>query len=225
MTTSILDQFAHLLDIPRLVRPRRVVTRSGARVRGIFPSRRFGKEMHWEASLERRLLYRLEASLRVCDACTQPLTVSIPSFDGGPFRVHAGCDRLRSVGNAGLCRVQALGRAAESETASASGSHRPTPEVRGHSIHRRDRRQPQRPRCRAELLAARHCPFRQGHRHDTAADARRHRGAAAHVLRAIANMGRNAWSALCARTRSALFRYSSAVGRRRPVDVGTRGEL
>lgn len=82
MTTSLLERFALLVNQDPLFRPRRIVTRSGVRVRGIFPSVRFNRTLHWESALERDLIYRLESSWLVSDACTQPTTVRVPSADG-----------------------------------------------------------------------------------------------------------------------------------------------
>jgi hypothetical protein len=114
MTSSIVKKLAYLLDLNPDLRPRRIVTRSGVRVRGIFPSRRFDCEMHWEASLERELINRLEASWRIADAATQPITMPIPSLtaDGHQFRLHpglgtSGCERmlgLRGMQTPVLCR-------------------------------------------------------------------------------------------------------------------------
>lgn len=224
MTTSILECFAHLLHISRLLPTRRIVTRGGARVRGIVPSKRFAKEMHWEADLERRLLYRLEGSQRVTDAYTQPLTVSIPSV-GGQFRLHAGCPRRRQFGTAGLCRMQATHRVAKPAASRAPGSHRPTPQIRRHPVHRRDGSQPQRPRCRAELLAARHRSLRQGQRASPASKPSPHRRASARLLRRAGVLARHTWCALCARARSTLFRHTPAAGSNSAADVAARGEL
>lgn len=85
MTTSLAAQLALLTGQDPAFRTRRLVTRSGRRVRGIFPSKRFNRGMHWESSLERELNYRLEASWLVADACTQPTTINIRHLDGKNF--------------------------------------------------------------------------------------------------------------------------------------------
>lgn len=108
MTTSLLERFTLLVNQDPLFRPRRIVTRSGVRVRGIFPSTRFNRTLHWESTLERDLIYRLESSWLLSDACTQPTTVSVPSTDGTRFQLHtrrAGFDNSRP---ALLHRMQAI---------------------------------------------------------------------------------------------------------------------
>lgn len=109
MTSSIVKKLADLLELNPNIRPRRVVTRSGVRVRGIFPSRRFNREMHWEAPLERELINRLEASWRIADAATQPITMTIPSLatDGHQFRLHPGLGTNRWARSTAMRRMQA----------------------------------------------------------------------------------------------------------------------
>ncbi|NVM89652.1 hypothetical protein FHT32_003309 [Variovorax sp. SG517] len=85
MTTSLRSRFAQLVGQDPSFRPRRVVTRGGHRVRGIFPSARFKRSMHWESGLQWDLVYRLEASWLVADACTRPTTMNVTLADGTPF--------------------------------------------------------------------------------------------------------------------------------------------
>lgn len=120
MTASLADRFAILVGQDPHFRPRRLVTRSGLRVRGIFPSHRFSREMPWESSLERELVYRLEASWLVQDACTQPTTMSVPSLDGGRFRLHPGCAGRGQARPARLHRVQARPAAGKCRAPSAA---------------------------------------------------------------------------------------------------------
>jgi len=84
MPTSLAEKLAHKLGQP-LVSSRRIVTGSGARVRGIFPSHRFRREMPWESPLERLLVYRLEASWLVQDAVMQPARLALVGLDGESF--------------------------------------------------------------------------------------------------------------------------------------------
>lgn len=109
MTSSIVEKLAYTLDLNPNVPPRRIVTRSGVRVRGIFPSRRFDREMHWEAPLEREVINRLEASWWTADAATQPITMLIPSLtaDGHHFRVHPRLCASRRARTHGMRRMQA----------------------------------------------------------------------------------------------------------------------
>lgn len=109
MTSPLVKKLAYILDLNPNQQSRRIVTRSGVRVRGIFPSRRFACEMHWESSIERELINRMEASWRIADAATQPITMPIPSLtaDGHHFRLHP---RLCVGGRArthGMRRMQA----------------------------------------------------------------------------------------------------------------------
>lgn len=85
MTTSLKGRFAQLVGQDPSFRPRRVVTRGGHRVRGIFPSARFKRPMHWESGLQWDLVYRLEASWLVTDACTRPTTINVALADGTQF--------------------------------------------------------------------------------------------------------------------------------------------
>lgn len=108
MTSSIVTKLAYLLDLDPNLRPRRIVTRSGVRVRGIFPSRRFNREMHWESALERELINRLEASWRIADAATQPITMPITSLaaDGHQFRLHPGLGTDKWARSPAMRRMQ-----------------------------------------------------------------------------------------------------------------------
>lgn len=108
MSSSIVKKLAYLLELNPNLRPRRIVTRSGARVRGAFPSRRFDREMHWESGIERELINRLEASWRIADAATQPITMPIPSLtaDGHSFRLHPGSLAGATNRQIGMRRMQ-----------------------------------------------------------------------------------------------------------------------
>lgn len=134
--TTLLSDFARLLDHDPSRRPRRVVTRGGIRVRGIFPSQRFQKALHWESDLERRLIYRLEASWRVQDVCTQPLTVSIPCVDGSRFRLHTGRSHERRTRVHRLYRVQTQLPVGERKPSSSVVTYRQAFQFGGHLVLR-----------------------------------------------------------------------------------------
>ncbi len=142
MTTSLMERFALLVGRDPLFRPRRIVTRSGARVRGIFPSHRFSRALHWESALERALIYRLECSWLVVDACTQPTTVSVPSADGTRFRLHTrracpGCHRATH-----LHRVQTTASPFEFRTPCSVDRHQKLPPPARGAFCDRDRGHP-----------------------------------------------------------------------------------
>lgn len=83
MATTLVDELIQKLgQIPRY-QPRRVVTRSGWRVRGITPSLRFRAPLTWESDIEHRLIYRLMASWGTADACTQAMRLEIPPLVDG----------------------------------------------------------------------------------------------------------------------------------------------
>ena len=125
MTSSIVKKLAYLLDLNPNLRPRRIVTRSGVRVRGIFPSTRFNREMHWEAPLEREVINRLEASWRIADAATQPITMPIPSLtaDGHQFRLHPGLGTSRWARTSRLHRMQTPVLCRRARSSSQTHSH------------------------------------------------------------------------------------------------------
>lgn len=60
---------------------RRVVTRSGRRVRGYFPSRKTGRMVAWESQLERDALYLFEFSPGVLEFREQPERVQFATED------------------------------------------------------------------------------------------------------------------------------------------------
>lgn len=61
---------------------RRVVTRSGRRVRGYFPSRKTGRMVAWESQLERDALYLFEFSPGVLTFREQPERVQFATEEG-----------------------------------------------------------------------------------------------------------------------------------------------
>lgn len=108
MSTPIVKKFAHLLDQDPSVQPRRIVTRSGKRVRGEFPSRRFQRYMPWESPIEYKAINRLEASWSITDAISQPLTIQVSSLtqDGHRFRLHPRFLAGATVRPLGMRRMQ-----------------------------------------------------------------------------------------------------------------------
>lgn len=78
MTPALVDELARKLGQSPPHKPRRAVTVSGHRVRGIVPPYRFQRSMSWESDIELRLIYRLLTSWRTADAATQAIKLSIP---------------------------------------------------------------------------------------------------------------------------------------------------
>ena len=78
MATILADELLQKLGLTPRHRPRRVVTRSGWRVRGITPSLRFRTSLKWESDIEHRLIYRLLTSWLIKDACTQAVRLQFP---------------------------------------------------------------------------------------------------------------------------------------------------
>lgn len=223
--TTLLADFADLLDLDPTVRTRRVVTRGGVRVRGIFPSERFRKALHWESDLERRLLYRLEASWRVQEVCTQPLSVSIPCIDGSRFRLHARRDCARCKGNHRVRGVQTPLRAQERKPSSSADTYRPTPRLSGHCICRRDGRQPCQPGRNSKRLADGQGLARSRMRSCPVGDSRSNRLISANQLRATTGATRCAQGSRSHRPWRSLRRRPSLNGPRRTAHDLVRGEL
>lgn len=69
------------------MRTRKVITRSGARIRGKFPSAKMGKSIHWESLLERDACLLLEFSSGIKNYQEQPRKVQISS-SGQPDQVQ-----------------------------------------------------------------------------------------------------------------------------------------
>lgn len=223
--TTLLADFADLLGHDPTVRPRRVVTRGGVRVRGIFPSERFRKALHWESDLERRLLYRLEASWRVQEVCTQPLAVSIPCIDGSRFRLHARRDCARCKGDHRLRGVQTPLRAQKRKPSSSADTYRPAPRLGGHCICRRDGRQPCQPGRDSKRLADGQSLARSRMRSCHVGDSRGHRLAPASQLRTTTGADRCTKGGRSHCPRRSLRRHPSPHGPQRTAHDLARGEL
>lgn len=69
------------------MRTRKVITRSGARIRGKFPSAKMGKSVHWESLLERDACLLLEFSSGIRSYQEQPRKVQM-SASGHPDQVQ-----------------------------------------------------------------------------------------------------------------------------------------
>ena len=80
MATTLVDELIQKLGQMPRHRARRVVTRSGWRVRGITPPLRFQAPLSWESDIEHRLIYRLLTSWQTTDACTQSVRLAIPAL-------------------------------------------------------------------------------------------------------------------------------------------------
>ncbi len=79
-------------------KPRNLVTRSGARVRGIHHSNRFRASMPWETPEERTAIEALDASFGTLELLSQPAQLEIPSEDG-PFSYTPDVAALRKDGS------------------------------------------------------------------------------------------------------------------------------
>lgn len=85
MRKSLQDRLNALARNPKNpAKPRNLVTRSGARVRGIHSSRRFPTPLPWETPEERTLIQVLDASPATAELLSQPAQLEIPT-ETGPF--------------------------------------------------------------------------------------------------------------------------------------------
>ena len=73
----LLNNFAE--RFPKIRKPRRLVTRSGARVRGFHHSLRHGDSMPWETPEERALIQALDTSPATQALLSQSVTIEIES--------------------------------------------------------------------------------------------------------------------------------------------------
>lgn len=76
----LLNHFAE--RFPKIRKPRRLVTRSGARVRGFHHSLRHGDSMPWETPEERGLIQALDTSPATQALVSQSVTIEIESDEG-----------------------------------------------------------------------------------------------------------------------------------------------
>lgn len=90
MTMSLGQRLAEIMGQTANLNTRNIVTRSGYRVRGYYPSRRFGR-MPWESAIERHMLERLDQSWLTVAAEVQAIKLRVPTVadERGFFRVHA----------------------------------------------------------------------------------------------------------------------------------------
>lgn len=80
MKRALLNELMHRTSVDGSFTARNVITRSGARRRGLYASR-FG-QLAWEAPLERDLIARLDGSWTCSEVLTQALQFVIPSRSG-----------------------------------------------------------------------------------------------------------------------------------------------
>lgn len=83
MKKSLQDRLNALARNPKNpAKPRNLVTRSGARVRGLHQSRRFPTPLTWETPEERTLIQVLDASPATAELLSQPAQLEIPTETG-----------------------------------------------------------------------------------------------------------------------------------------------
>lgn len=83
MKKSLQDRLNALARAPQNpAKTRNLVTRSGARVRGIHHSRRFSLSLPWETPEERTLIEVLDASAATTELLSQPAQLEIPAETG-----------------------------------------------------------------------------------------------------------------------------------------------
>ena len=83
MKKSLQDRLNALArNLKNPAKPRNLVTRSGARVRGIHSSRRFPTPLPWETPEERTLIQVLDASAATAELLSQPAQLEIPTETG-----------------------------------------------------------------------------------------------------------------------------------------------
>lgn len=102
-----------------IMRARKVITRSGRKIRGKFPSRKLGKQVHWESPLERDAIAMFEVHPCVLSYQEQPMEETYYDGKGQPHKCYPDF-RVRSLGgqeilvevkrNADLRRRSVLGK-------------------------------------------------------------------------------------------------------------------
>lgn len=70
------------------MRSRKVITRSGRKIRGKFPSRKLGKQVHWESPLERDAIVMFEMHPQVLSYQEQPIEEIYYDSKGLPRRCY-----------------------------------------------------------------------------------------------------------------------------------------
>jgi hypothetical protein len=78
---SALERLQKIIGLERCSPARRIVTGSGARMRGYFSSIRFDKSLPWESPIERDFLRHVEFSNFVVDVESQPARLFLRSGD------------------------------------------------------------------------------------------------------------------------------------------------
>lgn len=79
------------------MRARKVITRSGRKIRGKFPSRKLGKQVHWESPLERDAIVMFEVHPLVLTFQEQPIEETYYDSKGLPHKCYPDF-RLRGLG-------------------------------------------------------------------------------------------------------------------------------
>ena len=78
------------------MRARKVITRSGRKIRGKFPSRKLGKQVHWESPLERDAIVMFEVHPLVLSYQEQPIEETYYDSKGLPHKCYPDF-RIRSL--------------------------------------------------------------------------------------------------------------------------------
>lgn len=79
------------------MRARKVITRSGRKIRGKFPSRKLGKQVHWESPLERDAIVMFEVHPLVLSYQEQPMEETYYDSKGQPHKCYPDF-RIRGLG-------------------------------------------------------------------------------------------------------------------------------
>jgi hypothetical protein len=72
----------------QIMRARKVITRSGRKIRGKFPSRKLGKQVHWESPLERDAIVMFEVHPLVLMFQEQPIEEIYYDSEGQPHKCY-----------------------------------------------------------------------------------------------------------------------------------------
>jgi len=79
------------------MRARKVITRSGRKIRGKFPSVKLGKQIHWESPLERDAIVMFEVHPRVLSYQEQPIEETYYDSRGQPRKCYPDF-RIQTLG-------------------------------------------------------------------------------------------------------------------------------
>jgi hypothetical protein len=116
MQKSLQDRLNALARAPQNpTKPRNLVTRSGARVRGIHTSKRFPLPLSWETPEERTLIEVLDASPATAALLSQPAQLFIPS-EFEPFVYTPDVAVLRTDARVWVIECKPLAELCQPET-------------------------------------------------------------------------------------------------------------